>query len=90
MLDVLLAHLLRTARCDPVIQMAESLDPERRLRRKLIESAGWSCIDFSTWTPVLRWQPRRPQALGQMCGVHRVVVGPRPHVLIHSEIGFEL
>ena len=30
MLDVLLAHL-RTARCDPVIQMAESLDPERRL-----------------------------------------------------------
>ncbi len=61
----------------------------RRLRMKLIESAGWSRIAFSTWTPDLRWQPRRPQAFGEMCGVRRVLVGPRPHVLIDSEIGIE-
>ncbi len=37
----------------------------------------------------LRWQLRRKQAVGEKCGVRRVLVGPRTQVMIDSEIGIE-
>ncbi len=79
MLDVLLAHL-RTAHRDLVIQMAESLDPERRLPDAGYRQAQW---------PRPAWTGRRSRVYRRHRSARRWIWsrGGRPESRRHSSAG---